>query len=200
MLLRATVTDRPPLYSIALVSAAALAYGKSSGQEAAVLEALERVGLAGYANRDVGNLSGGEAQRINLANSLGSSLVDALYVLDEPTIGLDIVSKDAVRRFLLELNRERGTTVLLSSHILAEVEKLCDRVTIIREGRAVRQGRWKLVEQTTADEQMLFDLDADPGETKNLIDDPQYASTIKDHCKLLEAWESKLIPAPTIKT
>ena len=62
-----------------------------------------------------------------------------LLILDEPTAGLDPLM-DAVFRECIEEERERGRTVLLSSHILAEVEALCDRVTIIRAGRTVESG------------------------------------------------------------
>ncbi len=64
----------------------------------------------------------------------------ALVVLDEPTIGLDVVSKHAVRDFLLTLNRERGTTVLLTTHDLDDVERLCDRMMIIDHGRVIHDG------------------------------------------------------------
>ncbi|QGG97004.1 ATP-binding cassette domain-containing protein [Actinomarinicola tropica] len=64
----------------------------------------------------------------------------ALVVLDEPTIGLDVVSKQAVRDFLLALNRERGTTVLLTTHDLDDVERLCGRMMIIDHGRVIHDG------------------------------------------------------------
>jgi ABC-2 type transport system ATP-binding protein len=62
-----------------------------------------------------------------------------LYILDEPTSGLDPLMENAFRKCAQEVS-ERGASVLLSSHILAEVEKLCDNVTIIRSGRAVKSG------------------------------------------------------------
>jgi ABC-2 type transport system ATP-binding protein len=62
-----------------------------------------------------------------------------LYILDEPTSGLDPLMERAFQRCVEEV-AHRGAAVLLSSHILAEVEKLCNRVTIIRSGRAVRSG------------------------------------------------------------
>ncbi|MQA80371.1 MAG: ATP-binding cassette domain-containing protein [Streptosporangiales bacterium] len=60
--------------------------------------------------------------------------------LDEPTIGLDIVSKAKVREFLRELNRERGTTILLTTHDLTDIEQLCSRVMVIDHGRLVYDG------------------------------------------------------------
>jgi ABC-2 type transport system ATP-binding protein len=63
-----------------------------------------------------------------------------LVVLDEPTIGLDVVSKHAVRDFLAELNQERGTTILLTTHDLDDVERLCQRMMIIDHGRVIHDG------------------------------------------------------------
>ena len=64
----------------------------------------------------------------------------ALVFLDEPTIGLDVVSKHAVRRFLAETNREAGTTVVLTTHDLADIEHLCERMVIIDRGSIVHDG------------------------------------------------------------
>ena len=81
--------------------------------------------------------SKGNRQKVALIAALASDV--ELLILDEPTSGLDPLMESVFQRTIVEAV-ERGTTVLLSSHILAEVEKLCDRVTIIREGRAVRRG------------------------------------------------------------
>jgi ABC-2 type transport system ATP-binding protein len=81
--------------------------------------------------------SKGNRQKVALVSALASDA--ELLVLDEPTSGLDPL-KEAVFRACVEETREAGRTVLLSSHILAEVEALCDRVTIIRAGRAVETG------------------------------------------------------------
>ena len=64
----------------------------------------------------------------------------AILLLDEPTIGLDVVSKEAVREFLVEVNQERGTTVLLTTHDLADVERLCQRLLIIDHGTLIEDG------------------------------------------------------------
>jgi ABC-2 type transport system ATP-binding protein len=63
-----------------------------------------------------------------------------IVYLDEPTIGLDVVSKAAVREFLESINRERGTTVLLTTHDLGDVERLCSRVMVIDHGRLAFDG------------------------------------------------------------
>jgi ABC-2 type transport system ATP-binding protein len=63
-----------------------------------------------------------------------------LLLLDEPTIGLDVGSKEAVREFLVAVNREQGTTVLLTTHDLSDVERLCERLLIIDHGRLIEDG------------------------------------------------------------
>lgn len=64
----------------------------------------------------------------------------SILLLDEPTIGLDVVSKEAVREFLVQLNGEQGTTVLLTTHDLSDVERLCQRLLIIDHGRLIEDG------------------------------------------------------------
>ena len=64
----------------------------------------------------------------------------SILLLDEPTIGLDVVSKEAVREFLVALNEEQGTTVLLTTHDLTDVERLCRRLLIIDHGRVIEDG------------------------------------------------------------
>jgi len=64
---------------------------------------------------------------------------DVLY-LDEPTIGLDVVSKLAVREFLAELNRDRGTTILLTTHDLDDIERLCPRIAVVDHGKLIYDG------------------------------------------------------------
>ncbi|MFU8874954.1 ATP-binding cassette domain-containing protein [Micromonospora sp. SL4-19] len=82
--------------------------------------------------------SKGNRQKVALIAALASD-VD-LLMLDEPTSGLDPLMEEVFRQVIREEQQRAGRTVLLSSHILAEVEALCDRVTIIREGRAVETG------------------------------------------------------------
>ena len=82
--------------------------------------------------------SKGNRQKVALIAALASDV--ELLLLDEPTAGLDPLMEEEFRQVIREEQRRDGRTVLLSSHILAEVEALCDRVTIIREGRAVETG------------------------------------------------------------
>jgi ABC-2 type transport system ATP-binding protein len=82
--------------------------------------------------------SKGNRQKVALVAALASDV--ELLLLDEPTSGLDPLMEAVFRQVIREDQRDNGRTVLLSSHILAEVEALCDRVTIIRDGRAVETG------------------------------------------------------------
>ncbi len=94
--------------------------------------------LGPFLDTPVRNLSLGQRMRADLAAAL---LHDPpLLFLDEPTIGLDVVAKERIRRFIRTINRERDTTVILTTHDLNDVEKLCERVIMIDHGRLVFDG------------------------------------------------------------
>jgi ABC-2 type transport system ATP-binding protein len=112
--------------------------GSRSDRARRVDDALDRVGLGGVDGRPVRAYSLGMRQRLGLAATLIRR--PRLLVLDEPTNGLDPQGIREIRDLLAELNRE-GTTVFLSSHLLAEVEQLCDRVGVLDRGRLVVQDR-----------------------------------------------------------
>ncbi len=99
---------------------------------------LERVGLASSGDTRTRNYSLGMKRRLGLACALVHS--PRLVLLDEPTNGLDPQGIHELRDVVRQLNRDYGTTFLISSHILGEVEKVCNRVGIIHEGRLVREG------------------------------------------------------------
>jgi ABC-2 type transport system ATP-binding protein len=100
-------------------------------------ELLERVGLTSARDRAIGKFSKGMMQRIGLAQAL---LTDApLLVLDEPMSGLDPIGRKEVRD-LLEGERKRGKTLIVTSHILTDVEAICDSVAILQSGKVVASG------------------------------------------------------------
>jgi ABC-2 type transport system ATP-binding protein len=109
----------------------------SSGGAAERATLLDDVGLGGEARRRVGTMSKGMQQRLGLAQALVGS--PRLLLLDEPTSALDPAGRRLVRA-LLERLRERGVSVLLNSHLLSEVELVCDRVAIIARGSLVAAG------------------------------------------------------------
>jgi ABC-2 type transport system ATP-binding protein len=99
----------------------------------------ELLELEPFLGTPVRSLSLGQRMRADICAAL---LHDPdLLFLDEPTIGLDVVAKERIRRFIRHVNRERGTTVLLTTHDLADVQKLCWRVMIIDRGRLLYDGR-----------------------------------------------------------
>jgi ABC-2 type transport system ATP-binding protein len=110
--------------------------GSRRTRRARVDEVLEQVGLGGVGRRPVKAYSLGMRQRLGLAGALLRR--PELLVLDEPTNGLDPQGIHEIRDLLLELHRD-GTTVFLSSHLLAEVEQLCSRVGVLDRGRLVLQ-------------------------------------------------------------
>jgi ABC-2 type transport system ATP-binding protein len=98
---------------------------------------MERLELGAYAGRRASTLSHGNAQRLGLAKALLHDPM--LLILDEPANGLDPAGIVEIRSLLLELTRERGVTVFMSSHILAEVSRLARRIGIIHEGRLLQE-------------------------------------------------------------
>jgi ABC-2 type transport system ATP-binding protein len=110
----------------------------SGGGAAERAELLELVGLADARDRRVEAMSKGMQQRLGIAQALVGE--PRLLLLDEPTSALDPVGRRTVRELLEELRR-RGVSVLLNSHLLSEVELVCDRVAIIASGRLVMEGR-----------------------------------------------------------
>jgi ABC-type multidrug transport system ATPase subunit len=112
--------------------------GRRSDRRRRVGEALERVGLTEVGRRQVKAYSTGMRQRLGLAAALLRS--PRLLVLDEPTNGLDPQGMRDIRDLVVELV-DGGTTVFLSSHLLAEVEQICTRAAIVNRGRLVAQDR-----------------------------------------------------------
>lgn len=110
-------------------------------------EVLEIVNLKGVENSKIGTYSKGMQQRIGIASAL---LCDPdLIFLDEPTSALDPIGRKEVRDIMTEL-KNRGKTVFLNSHLLSEVEMVCDSAAIISKGKVIRQGKMKdLLESET---------------------------------------------------
>ena len=118
-------------------------YGKICGLRGAKLKArtkelLALVGLENAANRRIGGYSKGMLQRIGLAQALVQA--PRLLVLDEPTAGVDPAGSREIRDLILDF-KKRGLTVLLCSHLLGQVQEICDRIGILHEGVLVREGR-----------------------------------------------------------
>jgi len=117
-------------------------------------ELLEQVGLAEAADRPVEQYSRGMRQRLGLADALVKD--PSVAILDEPTASIDPTGVAEVLELIRSLARDRGVTILLSSHLLHQVHQVCDRVAIFREGRILAQGPMaKLAEELAGDSQEL---------------------------------------------
>ena len=145
-------------------------YGKLCGLRGAKLkdrvsELLALVGLEDARHRRVGGYSKGMLQRIGLAQAIVQD--PRLVVLDEPTAGVDPVGSRQIRDLILGL-KERGMTVLLTSHLLEQVQEVCDRVGIMARGRLLREG--SLDELVTVDSQTQFVVENAPPELASEIE------------------------------
>ena len=117
---------------------------------------VDEVDLSDRIHSKVSAYSHGMRQRLALAQALLPE--PRLLLLDEPTDGLDPEGIKWFRDFILRLREERGMTVLFNSHLLSEVEQMCDRVVIVRRGRKVYDGKLAGI----ADDQVILEIDADP--------------------------------------
>jgi ABC-2 type transport system ATP-binding protein len=120
----------------------------------------EMLGLDEFLHTPVRSLSLGQRMRADLAASL---LHDPhILFLDEPTIGLDVVAKERIRRFIQSINRERGVTVILTTHDLGDVQKLCERVMMIDHGRLLFDGSPRdLVNRFGGERELVVDFAED---------------------------------------
>lgn len=124
-------------------------------------ELIEWLNLESFINNPVRQLSLGQKMRCELAASLLHS--PQMLFLDEPTIGLDAVSKLAVREFIKKLNKERGVTVILTTHDMDDIETLCSRVIVIGKGQILSDGNLKSLRDKVSKERRLI-LDYSEGE------------------------------------
>jgi ABC-2 type transport system ATP-binding protein len=118
--------------------------------------------LAPFLDRAVRQLSLGQRMRSEIVMAL---LHDPkVLFLDEPTIGLDVVAKDAVRKFLAEVNRERGTTIILTTHDLVDIEEICPRLIMVDEGKLLFDGELKNLRASLgAARKLRLEFESDPG-------------------------------------
>ena len=134
---------------------------------AQIEEAVEIVGLTARIHDKVGVYSQGMRQRLGLAQALLPA--NEVILLDEPTNGLDPEGIHEMRLLIKKLNRERGLTVVFCSHLLVEVEQLCDHVVILNQGRKIFDGRWA-------------DLDTDKRQVRLDVDDWPRAAALLGTC------------------
>jgi ABC-2 type transport system ATP-binding protein len=134
--------ENPYFYKFLTASETLRFYGKICGMrgrelDARIGELLALVGLEDARDRRIGGFSKGMLQRIGLAQALIQD--PRLIVLDEPTAGVDPAGSHQIRDLILDL-KKRGKTVLLTSHLLEQVQEICDRVGIMARGEMIREG------------------------------------------------------------
>jgi ABC-2 type transport system ATP-binding protein len=110
-----------------------------------------------------------------------------LLFLDEPTIGLDVIAKENIRKTILDLNKRYQTTVILTTHDLSDIEMLCDRILLIDQGKIIYDGNIELIKERYGSKKIIsFELKSK--DDINKIDtsiflkkDPDFQYTIEDH-------------------
>lgn len=142
---------------------------------------LEQVGMGERADRPVKGYSTGMKQRLGLAAALLND--PDLVILDEPTNGLDPAGIQEMRHFIRELVQTHGKTVFLSSHLLSEVEQVCDRVAIINKGRIIREGQVTELLQA----QRYLHIEADPLERVTAVLGDEWSRTYENNGVTLAA-------------
>lgn len=143
--------DLPVRESFSILAAI---HGLSSVEETSRTDELvEQLELAEFLATPVRQLSLGQRMRAEVAAALLHS--PRLVILDEPTIGLDVLSKQRLREFLVAERRTRGTTLLLTTHDMGDVERLCDRVLLVDRGRLVWDGTLAGLSRTVGAQRVL---------------------------------------------
>ncbi|MDR6224844.1 ABC transporter ATP-binding protein [Desmospora profundinema] len=134
-------------------------YGlKGKALESGIQDVLQLVGLKERQNEVVKTYSGGMKRRINIAAALLHQ--PEVIMMDEPTVGIDPQSRSYILEMVRQLNREKGLTVLYTSHYMEEVERLCDRVYIMDHGRVIAAGsKDELKSILSGEETIWIDLD-----------------------------------------
>ena len=155
--------EQPPLYRELTVDEqlyySARLHGLSrAASRPAIARVKERCGLAEVGKRLIGNLSKGYQQRTGLAQAIVHT--PPVIILDEPTIGLDPIQIQGIRALIRELGRKQG--VILSTHLLAEVQSTCTHVHILRAGRLVYAGALAELEQQRPSASLRIGLNAPP--------------------------------------
>jgi ABC-2 type transport system ATP-binding protein len=155
---------------------------------------LDMLGLKAVANRPVGTFSKGMARRIGLAQALIND--PDLLILDEPTTGLDPIGTKQIKDLILKL-AERGKTILLCSHLLADVEDVCDRIAILYGGKIQTQGKVKDLLQQTNKKQITTDAISDTAleRIKQVIQDENADCVVTSPMEKLEAFFIKTVVA-----
>lgn len=149
--------------------------------------------LSPFLDSPVRSLSLGQRMRADLCAALLHE--PRLVFLDEPTIGLDVVAKERIRQFIQHIHKERGTTIILTTHDLSDVEKLCERVIILDLGRVLYDGSLgALVEKYEGDRTLVVTF-AEDVEDASL---PGLPAPRRQGRQAMYVFDNKKIPASTL--
>ena len=155
-------------------------------------ELVSLLDLAPLLDTPVRQLSLGQRMRCDLAAALLHA--PPILFLDEPTIGLDAVSKLAVRDFIKRLNRERGTTVILTTHDMDDIEALCSRVVVINEGRIFSDGTLAALRRAVGSRRRLvIDL-----EEEGDVFDPEVTVVSREDSRVTLEFDPERVPAAAL--
>lgn len=162
--------EQPPLYRELTVDeylsfCAQINRLEKSKQKSALSRAKERCGLTDVGKRLINNLSKGYQQRVGIAQAIIHN--PAIVVLDEPTVGLDPIQIREIRTLIRELAKDHG--VILSTHILPEVQMTCDRVQIIHQGQLVYADDINNLNQRMQSNSLILGLQHAPAESELTI-------------------------------
>lgn len=161
------IVEKPDFYNYLSAEKNLEIFARISGSDVSRLrihEMIDFVGLKGREKDKVGGFSHGMKQRLGIAQTI---LHDPdLIILDEPNTGLDPQGSISIRNLILQLKNERNKTILLSSHILSEIELIANRMVIIAKGKSIIQGN---VSELLNEQELIVSFEVDQPEKARLI-------------------------------
>lgn len=172
--------ETPPLYrelSIGAYLSFVAAIREVPQSKKRIAEVMEEVGLAGLEKRIIGSLSKGYRQRVGLAQAIIHK--PSVLILDEPTSGLDPSQMVNIRAFIKELSSER--TVILSTHILSQIEALCDQILILKRGQVAAQGTPEDIRQAAGGDRVRLSLSGDSQQYIKILSQHPLVNRLKLH-------------------
>ena len=146
-------------------------------------EWLERLGLADWRLRRIDELSKGMQQKVQFISTILHQ--PALVLLDEPFAGLDPVNAQVLKDTVLELRR-RGVTILFSTHIMEQAEKLCDELCIIARGKKLVEGALSDIKRTHGGHHLTIGFDGSPGAATQVFADKGLVNKVDDYGQYAE--------------
>ena len=149
---------------------------------------LERVGLADWKDKKVEELSKGMQQKVQFVSAMIHD--PELLILDEPFSGLDPVNVDQLKEIILELH-EKGKTIVFSTHIMEQVEKLCEYICLINKGKKVLDGRLSEVKHSYGENTIALEFDGEA----DFLDDPALVGNIDRYGNYAEVTLAKGVEA-----